>query len=88
MAEGCLRYFYIIVVFCSCIILCSGKLYSTKDPIVLLENDTIAETIYDSPVSWIVEFYSSWCGHCHAFAPTWRKMSHVVKGKSIDLYLI
>ena len=83
MGVGCLRYFCIIVVFYSCFKLSSGKLYFTKDPIVLLENDTIAETIYNSPVSWIVEFYSSWCGHCHAFAPTWKKMAHVVKGKVV-----
>uniref|UniRef100_A0A1B6DEV1 Sulfhydryl oxidase n=1 Tax=Clastoptera arizonana TaxID=38151 RepID=A0A1B6DEV1_9HEMI len=28
---------------------------------------------------WLVEFYNSWCGHCHKFAPIW-------KGLAADIY--
>lgn len=35
-----------------------------------------------SQSSWIVEFYSSWCGHCHHFAPTWKEVASRIKGWS------
>lgn len=30
---------------------------------------------------WLVEFYNSWCGHCHKFAPTWKTLASDVYGK-------
>lgn len=57
-------------------------LYSTTDGIVLLENDTITRTIYNSPVTWFVEFYSSWCGHCQSFAPSWKRLARHVEGSA------
>lgn len=33
----------------------------------------------NSETVWIVEFYSSWCGHCHHFAPTWKRMATRIK---------
>lgn len=30
---------------------------------------------------WLVEFYNSWCGHCHKFAPTWKALASDVYGK-------
>lgn len=57
-------------------------LYSPNDRIVLLENDTITQTIYNSPVAWFVEFYSSWCGHCQSFAPSWKRLARQVEGKN------
>lgn len=58
-----------------------GVLYSTADHIVLLENNTISNVIHNSPSAWFVEFFSSFCGHCHAFAPTWKKLAKMSKGK-------
>lgn len=30
---------------------------------------------------WLVEFYNSWCGHCHRFAPTWKSLASNIYGK-------
>jgi len=56
-----------------------ASLYSEKDPMEILDNSTIKEKIYNSKNVWIVEFYSSWCGHCHAFAPTWKKFAKQIQ---------
>ena len=92
MAEHCTGY------ICSCFVvyfvlflsfrLSCGVLYSSADHTVLLENDTISNVIHNSPTAWVVEFYSSFCGHCHAFAPTWKKLAKMGKGEftTIDIY--
>lgn len=92
MAEHCTGY------ICSCFVVCfvfflsfrfsCGVLYSTADHTVLLENDTISSVVHNSQTAWVVEFYSSFCGHCHAFAPTWKKLAKMAKGEftNIDIY--
>lgn len=82
MAAGVSPMFRSIVLLIFFFILtpCQGRLYSLHDDIVLLDNSTIDRVVYNSPVAWIVEFYSSWCGHCQAFAPTWKKLAKVAKG--------
>eukprot|EP00112_Aurelia_sp_Birch-Aquarium-sp1_P021676 Seg5896.1 transcript_id=Seg5896.1/GoldUCD/mRNA.D3Y31 product="Sulfhydryl oxidase 1" protein_id=Seg5896.1/GoldUCD/D3Y31 len=45
----------------------------------ILDNSTIKHKIYKSSRVWVVEFYSSWCGHCHAFAPTWRRFAKQIQ---------
>ena len=87
LVDRCETFFVFLLLFCCYFRLSSGRLYSERDSIVLLENSTIAEVIYDSPVAWIVEFYSSWCGHCHAFAPTYKRLAEMVQGKS-DFYCV
>lgn len=81
MANSLCRSFVVVFVFYLSFRLSYGVLYSTADHIVLLENDTISNVIHNSPSAWIVEFYSSFCGHCHAFAPTWKKLARMAKGK-------
>ena len=56
------------------------SLYSKDDPMEILDNSTIKHKIYKSNRVWVVEFYSSWCGHCHAFAPTWRRFAKQIQG--------
>merc|ERR1712080_221288 len=50
-------------------------LYKPSDPIVELTNDTAMNELIGHNKVWIVEFYSSWCGHCQAFAPKWVRLS-------------
>lgn len=45
-------------------------------------------TIVATSNAWMVEFYSSWCGHCIDFAPAFIELANSVKGTfSITLLL-
>lgn len=54
-------------------------LYSSSDPLTLLDADTVRPTVLGSSSAWAVEFFASWCGHCIAFAPTWKELANDVK---------
>uniref|UniRef100_A0A8D0MLU0 Sulfhydryl oxidase n=1 Tax=Sus scrofa TaxID=9823 RepID=A0A8D0MLU0_PIG len=36
----------------------------------------------NSSAAWLVQFYSSWCGHCIGYAPTWRALADDVRGEA------
>nr|BAE37202.1 unnamed protein product [Mus musculus] len=54
-------------------------LYSSSDPLTLLDADSVRPTVLGSSSAWAVEFFASWCGHCIAFAPTWKELANDVK---------
>ena len=56
-------------------------LYDPKEYVVVLDNSTLDKTIYDCSKAWFVEFYSSYCGHCIGFAPTYSSFAEDVKGR-------
>ena len=56
-------------------------LYSEHDKIVLLNTTNFQSTICSSSRAWLVEFYSSWCGHCIHFAPTFKELAADVHGE-------
>jgi len=55
------------------------SLYEETDPMYQLNNETVYKELEGSQKIWVVEFYSSWCGHCQQFAPTWRKLAFQMK---------
>ena len=55
-------------------------LYNSSDPIVQLSTLDFKRTILATSNAWLVEFYSSWCGHCIDFAPTFKALAKNVKG--------
>ncbi|KAG9354535.1 hypothetical protein JZ751_001246 [Albula glossodonta] len=55
------------------------RLYSSEDPLTILTSDTLKETLHNSSAAWLVQFYSSWCGHCIQYSPTWKALAGDVK---------
>ncbi|KAG7480460.1 hypothetical protein MATL_G00056370 [Megalops atlanticus] len=55
------------------------RLYSSEDPLTILTSDTLKETLRNSSAAWLVQFYSSWCGHCIQYSPTWKALAGDVK---------
>jgi len=53
----------------------SAGLYTNEDKILILNNTNFQSSICSSTKAWIVEFYSSWCGHCIHFAPTFKEFA-------------
>lgn len=47
-----------------------------------------SSTVMATSNAWLIEFYSSWCGHCIDFAPTFLKLANDVKGSLLSLYFI
>jgi thiol-disulfide isomerase/thioredoxin len=58
-------------------------LYSGLDPGLTLVNiSDFKSIVHGSKSAWMVEFFSSWCGHCIHFAPTFRHLAKDVQGWS------
>lgn len=58
-------------------------LYYGFSKLTELGGSNFKKVVYNEEKSklWLVEFYNSWCGHCHRFAPTWKQLSSDVYGK-------
>lgn len=55
-------------------------LYDPPVPgLTCFHGDQALSAITDSRNSWMVEFYSSWCGHCQHFAPAMKELGMDVK---------
>ncbi|XP_071444814.1 sulfhydryl oxidase 2-like [Hetaerina americana] len=47
-------------------------LYTSDDKVTILNVTNFKPTVSISSNAWVVEFYSSWCGFCKRFSPTWK----------------
>jgi len=58
-------------------LVCCDKmdLYSQTDEVIILDGSNLKETLKNQSSMWLVEYYSSWCGTCHEFAPIFKKFA-------------
>ncbi|XP_071328450.1 sulfhydryl oxidase 2 [Trachinotus anak] len=57
----------------------AARLYTEEDPLVILSSSSLKSTISNSSSAWLVQFFSSWCGHCIQYSSTWRALAQDVK---------
>lgn len=61
----------------------SGRgLYNGFDKFKELNSTNLRLTVFSKNASytWLIEFYNSWCGHCHRFAPVWKAFASDIHG--------
>ena len=57
-------------------------LYNDGGPVINLDQDNFNSYVLSSETAWVVEFYSSWCGHCQRFAPTYTRFAERIRGRA------
>uniref|UniRef100_A0A8P4KS95 Sulfhydryl oxidase n=1 Tax=Dicentrarchus labrax TaxID=13489 RepID=A0A8P4KS95_DICLA len=57
----------------------AARLYTEEDPLVILSSSSLKPTVSNSSSAWLVQFYSSWCGHCIQYSSTWKALAQDVK---------
>jgi len=60
----------------------SESLYYPGDNVTIFHAGNLKETLTSSSTMWLVEYYSSWCGHCHEFAPVYKALARDISGWS------
>lgn len=60
----------------------AARLYRVGvDAVWLLDSGSVRSATGNSSAAWLVQFHSSWCGHCIGYAPTWRALAADVRGE-------
>ncbi|XP_069871143.1 sulfhydryl oxidase 2 [Dipodomys merriami] len=58
----------------------AARLYHAgEDAVWVLDSGSVRGATANSSAAWLVQFYSSWCGHCIGYAPTWRALAADVR---------
>uniref|UniRef100_A0A8C6FQY6 Sulfhydryl oxidase n=1 Tax=Moschus moschiferus TaxID=68415 RepID=A0A8C6FQY6_MOSMO len=58
----------------------AARLYRAgEDAVWVLDSGSVRGATANSSAAWLVQFYSSWCGHCIGYAPTWRALAADVR---------
>lgn len=65
----------------------ASRLYTEDDPLVILGSSSLKPTISNSSSAWLVQFYSSWCGHCIHYSSTWKVLAQDVKGTAAESHM-
>lgn len=61
----------------------AARLYRAgEDAVWVLDSGSVRGATANSSAAWLVQFYSSWCGHCIGYAPTWRALAADVRGEA------
>ncbi|KAJ0019859.1 hypothetical protein NQD34_007428 [Periophthalmus magnuspinnatus] len=69
----------VLLILLPCCECAAARLYTEQDPLVILTRDTLRATLTDSSSAWLVQFYSSWCGHCIQYSSTWKALARDVR---------
>ena len=59
------------------------SLYEGFDDSRCFWGNQLTDALAFSSTYWMIEFYSSWCGHCQHFAPVWKEVATRVNGKHV-----
>ncbi|XP_050427195.1 sulfhydryl oxidase 2 [Adelges cooleyi] len=54
-------------------------LYDESDYLVVLDNHNFNDTLVKGNISYVIEFYNAYCGHCIRFASTWKEFGLEIK---------
>uniref|UniRef100_A0A8D3B5G7 Sulfhydryl oxidase n=1 Tax=Scophthalmus maximus TaxID=52904 RepID=A0A8D3B5G7_SCOMX len=57
----------------------AARLYTEDDPLVILSGSSLQPAVTNSSSAWLVQFYSSWCGHCIQYSSTWKTLAQDVQ---------
>ncbi|KAM9858332.1 sulfhydryl oxidase 2 [Aulostomus maculatus] len=57
----------------------AARLYTEEDPLVILSSGSLKPRVTNSSSAWLVQFFSSWCGHCIQYSSTWKALAQDVK---------
>lgn len=68
-----------------CVRAAAASLYTEEDPLVILGSGSLRSTITNSSSAWLLQFFSSWCGHCIQYSSTWKELAEDVKGTGSGL---
>uniref|UniRef100_A0A0R3RQK7 DnaJ homolog subfamily C member 10 n=1 Tax=Elaeophora elaphi TaxID=1147741 RepID=A0A0R3RQK7_9BILA len=55
-------------------------IYDEDKEIVTLSRSDFERTVSKTDEIWFINFYSTFCSHCHQLAPTWRKFAQEMEG--------
>nr|CCA27018.1 thioredoxinlike protein putative [Albugo laibachii Nc14] len=50
--------------------------------VVSITSSTFDDLVKKDKKSWIIKFYAPWCGHCRRLAPTWNRLSQVLRERN------
>uniref|UniRef100_A0A665W3S8 Sulfhydryl oxidase n=1 Tax=Echeneis naucrates TaxID=173247 RepID=A0A665W3S8_ECHNA len=57
----------------------AAQLYTDQDPLVILSSGSLQTSVTNSSSAWLVQFFSSWCGHCIQYSGTWKSLAQDVQ---------
>uniref|UniRef100_H3CKK5 Sulfhydryl oxidase n=1 Tax=Tetraodon nigroviridis TaxID=99883 RepID=H3CKK5_TETNG len=57
----------------------AASLYTDEDPLVILSSGSLRSSVTNSSSAWLLQFFSSWCGHCIQYSSTWKVLAEDVK---------
>ncbi|ELU03567.1 hypothetical protein CAPTEDRAFT_218956 [Capitella teleta] len=71
----------ILLLFLSSEAVSDDDLFAPADGVTILSGNTSSSqrALSDRSHIWLVNFYSSWCGHCIRFAPLYKKLASAIK---------